>query len=128
VCLVVFAAVGTWVFFRHSILFFAIGEPAARTTAIVLWGAAALCLVLSRVAPVALRPLWVTLIAITFPIGFVVSHVVLGVVYYTVFTPVGLLFRLIGRDPLERRFEAARTSYWVARKPVTDVKRYFRQY
>jgi hypothetical protein len=128
VCLVAFAALGVYVYFWHRVPFFELSEPNARTTGIVLGAVAVVCFVLGRVAPSALRPLWVTLMAITLPIGFVVSHVVLGIVYYGVFTPVGLLFRLIGRDPLDRRFEPARTSYWVARKPVTDVKRYFRQY
>lgn len=128
VCLVAFTALGAWAYFRHNILFFAVSESSARATGIVLWVVAALCMVVGRVAPGALRPLWVTLMAVAWPIGLVVSHVVFGVVYFCVFTPIGLVFRLIGRDPLARRFEPARTSYWVEHKPVTDVRRYFRQY
>jgi hypothetical protein len=45
-----------------------------------------------------------------------------------VFTPIGLFFRLIGRDPLHRRFQPEADTYWVGRRPATDVRRYFRQF
>jgi hypothetical protein len=128
VCLVVFGGLGVQAFFWHSLLRFALSAPSARTTGVVLWVVAVTCYVLGRVAPLALRPLWVVLMAIAWPIGFVVSRVALGIVYFGVLTPIGLLFRALGRDPLARRFEPDRPSYWVARKPVTDVRRYFRQF
>ena len=49
--------------------------------------------------------------------GRVVSPVVLGVIFFAVFTPVGLLMRAFGRDAMCRRFEPARPSYWVKRDP-----------
>jgi hypothetical protein len=47
----------------------------------------------------------------------VVSPVVLGVMYFGLFTPIGFVMRLAGRDALSRRFEPAATSYWVSREP-----------
>jgi len=47
----------------------------------------------------------------------VVSPLVLGLVYFGVFTPVGVAMRLAGRDALARRFERAVPSYWVRREP-----------
>ena len=41
------------------------------------------------------------------PIGLALSHVILGAVFYIVFTPVGLVMRLLGKDPLHRRFDRA---------------------
>ena len=52
----------------------------------------------------------------------------MAVLFYGVFTPIGLFFRLIGRDPLHRRFQPEADTYWVARRPATDVRRYFRQF
>ena len=46
-----------------------------------------------------------------FPIGWVVSHLLLGVVYFLVLTPIGLTLRALGRDPLERRFDQSASSY-----------------
>lgn len=50
-------------------------------------------------------------------LGRVVSPVVLGVIFFAIFTPVGLLMRAFGRDAMCRRFEPARPSYWVERDP-----------
>jgi len=47
----------------------------------------------------------------------VVSPVVLGLIYFGLFTPVGFVMRLAGRDALSRRFEAAAPTYWVRREP-----------
>lgn len=47
----------------------------------------------------------------------VVSPVVLGLIYFGVFTPVAYVMRLAGRDVLCRRFEPQRESYWVDRDP-----------
>ena len=125
--LVAFGGLGTWVFFMRTIFGVGLSPAAAQVTGIVLWSVGALCGLLSLTAPAGLRPLYVGLTLIALPIGFVVSHVILGVLFYGVFTPVALVFRLIGRDALHRRFDPAAETYWVRRKPTADVKRYFRQ-
>ena len=47
----------------------------------------------------------------------VVSPVVLGTIYFGVFTPVAYVMRLAGRDALARRFEPQRSTYWIDRDP-----------
>jgi hypothetical protein len=56
----------------------------------------------------------------------VVSPVVLGVIYFGVFTPVALGMRAFGRDAMCRRFEPARPSYWVRRDPPGPPDNSFR--
>lgn len=46
-----------------------------------------------------------------------VSPLALGLVYAVAFVPLGLLLRLVGKDPLHRQFDAAAASYWVKRTP-----------
>lgn len=128
ICLIAFAAVGAWIYFRHAIFGFELTARAARNTAYLLWIVAALCGVLRVAAPAGLQPLYVALTAITLPIGFVLSHVVIGALFYGVLTPIGLVMRLTGRDPLCRAFDREAKTYWVIRKPTTDAKRYFRQF
>lgn len=62
------------------------------------------------------------------PVQRTVSYLALAIVYYLVFTPVGLILRVVGRDPLERRFEPEVPSYFVRRRTVRDPDRYFRQF
>jgi hypothetical protein len=47
----------------------------------------------------------------------IVSPIVLGVLFFGVFTPVGLLMRAMHRDPMRRKWDAATRSYWIARDP-----------
>ncbi len=61
------------------------------------------------------------------PIGWTFSMGVLAIAFYGVITPVGVAMRLVGRDPLHRRFDRAAGTYWSPRRPARDPSRYFRQ-
>ena len=74
------------------------------------------------------RPIYLGWLYAAYPIGWTISHLLLFVVYFVVITPVGLVLRLFGKDPLERRFDADAESYWTARERVEDPRRYFRQF
>ena len=65
---------------------------------------------------------------LAFPIGWTVSLVLLGLVYYGLFLPIGLVFRLVGRDALGLRSQPDATTYWTSRPEMADVRRYFRQF
>jgi hypothetical protein len=47
----------------------------------------------------------------------VVSPLVLGLIFFGLFTPVGMAMRAFGRDAMKRRFEPQAPSYWVKRDP-----------
>ena len=49
-------------------------------------------------------------------------------IYYLVLTPVGLLLRIRGYDPLNRKFQPRADTYWVERETSVDTDRYFRQF
>lgn len=46
-----------------------------------------------------------------------ISPLVLGIMFFGLVTPYGWCRRLIGGDPLARRWEPERESYWIDRKP-----------
>jgi hypothetical protein len=118
VWVVFFGVAGAVVLHRH-------GWP---TTWVAVWVAIVLAGLTSLFLPRLAGLLYVGLSYATFPIGWLVSHVVLTVVYYGVFTPIGLLMRLVGRDPLQRRLDPSSPSYWKPRPESTDTQRYFHQY
>lgn len=82
---------------------------------------------LALLQPNWLKPIFLGLTLLTIPIGFVVSELMLLAMYFLVFAPVAILFRLIGRDALDRNLDRTAKTYWRAKEPFTDVKRYFRQ-
>jgi len=94
----------------------------------VAWAAGAILALAYYAVPGWRRPMFVGWMYAAYPIGFVMSHLLLGVVYFGVVTPIGLLMRAMGHDPMTRRFDRSATTYWVERQQVSDVKRYFRQF
>ena len=81
-----------------------------------------------RWRPIALKPVYLGLTLATWPIGWVVSHLALAVVYYGVITPIALVFRLIGRDAMNRRFDRDATTYWEPYDPDRGLDHYLRQF
>lgn len=128
ICVVFLMVAGAWIFLRHSFLFFDFVENTAIRAACTLWGIACVFFIASVVYSKAMYPIYLALVTISLPIGFVVSHIAMAFLYYCIFTPFGVVFKIMKRDVLERKFESDRQSYWVKRNRETDRQRYFRQY
>ncbi len=79
------------------------------------------------VVPMALKPVFVGLMIVALPIGMVVSEVVMALIYYLVFFPIGLIFKLMRRDALGRGLQRDSETYWAEKKPAKDVASYYRQ-
>jgi hypothetical protein len=79
------------------------------------------------IRPFAIRMIFLAAMAATMPIGRVISYVLLAVLYYLVFTPIGLVFRVRGRDALARRRDDRRLTHWVEREQASDPRRYLHQ-
>jgi hypothetical protein len=102
---VVFAAIGLFPLIRGGeIRVWALVIAAVFFLAALLWPAV--------LAP--LNRLW-------FKFGMllhrVVSPLVMGMLFFVVVTPIGLLMRLFGKRPLSLEFEPAEQSYWILRQP-----------
>ena len=113
--LFVFGAMGAWRLWR--------GSPQ--------WGAALVVLavvvgVLGIARPRAMRLIFTGWMMAAFPIGWTVSHLMLAALFFGMFTPVALVFKVIRRDALRLR-RTAPESYYVP-KPGSDVRGYFQQF
>jgi hypothetical protein len=64
------------------------------------------------VAPKILAPVEYVWMKVAHAIGVVVTYILLTMTYYLVITPTGLLMRLFGKDPMNRKFEPDKRSYW----------------
>jgi hypothetical protein len=80
------------------------------------------------VQPRLLRGLFVGLSLITFPIGWVMSYVVLTLLFCAVFVPAAAIMKLFGHDPMARKLDRSAASYWIVRKDKSQVSRYFKQF
>lgn len=79
------------------------------------------------VRPRSIRWFFVAWTVVAFPIGWLVLNACLGVVFFGLITPLALLFRAIGRDPMERRWMPEAESY-LEPKPATPPDRYYRTF
>src|SRR5262245_34803983 len=89
-----FAALGV---FCGAALAWRAGAAAGEPLGLALAGLAVAVGGLGLVRPRTVRLPFLALSLLTYPIGWAVSQVVLAGLFYLVFTPVGVLFRLIGR-------------------------------
>jgi hypothetical protein len=103
-------------------------DPRTATIIAVIWTAICIWTLLAIFRPRYLLPFYLAISAIGLPIGIVVSFAILAVLYFGVFTPMSLVFRLVGRDALHRRFDASAKTYWTPRRCADDVRRYYRQF
>lgn len=76
--------------------------------------------------PPSIRPVFVGLILLTYPIGWIVSHLLLGAIFYLLVAPIGLVLRLTGHDPLQLKLPAG-NSLWKAVVGKRDGASYLRQ-
>jgi hypothetical protein len=83
---------------------------------------------LGVIKPFAIRWLFVAATVLTFPIGWVISQLMLAVMFYLVITPTAVFFRLRGRDRLALKPSPHRSSFWTEKNTPPDVRSYFRQY
>lgn len=60
--------------------------------------------------------------------GFVIGNTLFGLVYFLVFTPIGLLRRALGRPPILKGFEPGRATYWEEAEKDIPARRYFQQF
>jgi hypothetical protein len=98
------------------------------TAAIILASTGALVGIAGLIVPKAVRWVFVGAMIVAFPIGWVVSQCVLGLLFFLVFTPVALVFRCIGRDALNLRRSPNKATYWMKKETRSDPRSYFRQY
>lgn len=100
------------------------GHPAA---AVVVWTLGGSAMLVYYGVPPLRRFMLQAWVSVTYPLGWSISHLVLALVYYGVFTPIGRIQRLLGRDSMHRRPDPRASTYWTERPPAREPSSYFKQ-
>jgi multisubunit Na+/H+ antiporter MnhG subunit len=102
----VFTVIGLWpLVFR--------GEP-LRLWALGLGGLLIAC---GGMLPHVLRPIHTGWMWVGHIMGWINTRILLGIVFYVLVTPIGLVFRLMGKDTMRQGFAESSTTYRVIRSP-----------
>jgi hypothetical protein len=106
--------------FVFAAVFAVIGAWPLLSSAQVRWWALALAGLFALAAlafPSLLGPLNRWWMRLGLLLGRIFGPVALGILFYAVFTPTGVLMRLAGKDPLRLRRAPATDTYWIGRQP-----------
>ena len=92
-------------------------------------GAAVLSALLGLALPRILRPVYILWMTFAYYLSIVMTFVILTLFFFLIMTPAGLIMRLFGKDPMERRFPGNRESYWVSSETYENsIERYSKPY
>ena len=59
-------------------------------------------------------------------LGAIVSPIVMGIIFFLVVTPIGLVLSIMGKDVLNKKYNKKKETYWIKREtPIGTMKRQF---
>ncbi len=92
-------------------------------------GLGLLLILLGLVAPAVLKNLYFVWMALAFVMGFIMTRVILSLLFYLVMTPIGIYLRISGKDLLKLKRDGSEHSYWEKRpaqkKTAADYEKQF---
>jgi len=91
-------------------------------------GVGAALVVLGILAPIFLRPIYRGWMAVALVLGFVMNRVLLSLVFFGLVTPIGLLAKMVGRDPMRRTLDPDTDSYWISKEYRSQVPNRLEKY
>jgi hypothetical protein len=92
----------------------------------VLWIIGALVfLIPAMLSPGVLRPIFIAWTAVALRLNWVISRLILCLLFYGMFTLVSIVQKIIKRDPLDRKFPGEGSTYWIDRSQETYNPKHF---
>jgi hypothetical protein len=79
-------------------------------------GTAGLMITAGLLLPTALKPLYYPWMILAIMVGWLMTRIILSIMYYAIVSPIGIGFRLFGKKFLERKFDRNIITYWNERK------------
>ncbi len=100
---------------------------ASTQTIGILAGIGLVMALMGYLIPVLVKPIFVGLTLITLPIGLVIGEIAMLLIYFGMFLPLSIMFRLVGRDALQVKTNRSASTYWQTKKQPKDTASYFHQ-
>ena len=98
------------------------GEPVRFWSAII----SSIFLILGLINSKLLSPLNKLWFKFGMILGSIVAPVVMGVVFFLVVTPIGLIMKIMGKDLLNKKYDKKKRTYWIKRDTlIGTMKRQF---
>ncbi len=75
-----------------------------------------------------LRPVFIGLLIAAAPLSMIFGELSMLLLYFGVFLPIGILFRLLRRDALQLRMNRNQETYWQSKTEPKDLASYYRRF
>ena len=92
----------------------------ARGGYIYLYGAGFFFILAGLVVPIVVKPVFILFMYFSHVMGWVMTRLILGILFYLVITPMGLLGKLFGKRFLDLKFPGKQESYWIETDKLID--------
>jgi len=100
-----------------------------KSTYLYFYGGGLFAVLAALVMPIIVKPVFILFLYIGHGLGFVMTRLILGILFYLVITPIGVIARLFGKQFLSVRFSRGGTGYWIETDGMDDEKeRYENQF
>ena len=99
-----------------------------KSSYIYFYGAAPFFIVAALTVPIIVKPVFILFLYIAHVLGWVMTRVILSLLFYLVITPIGLISKLFGKKFLDMKFSREKESYWIETGEEEGVKSYEIQY
>lgn len=84
---------------------------------------------IALIRPQLLKSFYIIWMRLAFVLSWMNTRLILCVMFYFVFTPIGLIMKMFRIDPLERCIDKARQTYWITKeKKGLNLLDYERQF
>ena len=98
-------------------------------TATIFWILAAFFLLSGLLIPTILKPIYWLWLKFAAALAWFNTRLIMGLMFFLVFTPIGLVLRLLRIDLIKQRWDSKASSYWIPRSDDPfDPSRYENQY
>ena len=84
------------------------------------YGASLFILLVGITAPILIKPIFILFSYIGFGLGWFMTRLILTILYYIVFTPIGLIARFLGKTFLDLKFDRKPDTYWISKDQNSD--------
>ena len=98
------------------------------TIVTVIWSATLLLCTVYYVVSAAQPMIYHAWMTVVYPIGWLITHALMAMIFYLLVTPIGLLVQLSSHDPLKRKLDRSAKTYWSPHNTSENTKRYFQQF
>ncbi len=80
---------------------------------IYFYGSGLFFILAALTVPIVVKPVFILFLYIAFVLGWVMTRVILSVLFYLAITPIGLILKFFGKRFLDLKFSRKKASYWL---------------